>query len=337
MVGLNRRGAPGGAAMVSRPEKFAMASSGKLGDPPRPAMELWIPITIFAALMQSVRTAIQKRLVGRVSPNGASFDRFLYGAPWALASLFALASLTGAALPSFNPTFAIHILIGGVAQIAATTLLIHAFTLRNFAVGTTYSKTEVIQVAIFGAILLGEPPEILAWVAILASLVGVLFLAKPPKASFGETLAALKEPAALVGIGSGALFAVAAVTIRKASLSLDTGDFMMRALFSLSVMNVSQIAIMAAFLRLREPGQISKVVRHWRPSIAVGLTSFAGSAGWAMAMTLQNAAYVRALGQVELIFALLFTRFWFRESIRGSEILGMALVVFGLFGVVLAR
>jgi drug/metabolite transporter (DMT)-like permease len=299
-------------------------------------MDSWIPITVFAAAMQSVRTAIQKKLVGRVSANGASFDRFLYGAPWAVAAFLALVHFAGAPIPSFNDVFLVHIAIGGVAQIAATTLLIQAFTLRNFAVGTTYSKTEVIQTAIFGAVLLGETPATLVWVAILVSLVGVLFLAKPPKASFGETLAALKEPAALVGLGAGAFFAVAAVTIRKASLSLDVGDFATRALFSLSVMNCIQIVVMAIYLRWREPGQISKVIEHWRPSVLVGLTSFAGSAGWAMAMTLQSAAYVRALGQVELIFALLFTRFWFRESMRPSEALGIVLVVVGLLGVVLA-
>lgn len=321
--------------IIAMHAKFAMADAGKFRQGRAPVMELWIPITLFAALAQSIRTAIQKKLVGRVSANGACFDRFLYGAPWALVALFAVWRLSGQALPSFNETFVVFILIGGVAQIAATTLLIHAFTMRNFAVGTTYSKTEVVQVAIFGAILLGEAPEILIWFAIFTSLIGVLFLAKPAKASFAETLAALKEPAALVGIGSGALFAVAAVTIRKASLSLDTGDFAMRGLFSLSVMNLSQIVIMGAFLRFREPGQISKVIEHWRPSIAVGLTSFAGSAGWAMAMTLQQAAYVRALGQVELLFALLFTRFWFREAMRPAEFVGMILIVAGILGVLL--
>lgn len=296
-------------------------------------MELWVPITLFAALMQSVRTAIQKKLVGRVSANGASFDRFLYGAPWAIAALIAVSHLTGQALPGLNPSFVVHILIGGVAQIVATTLLIHALTLRNFAVGTTYSKTEIIQVAIFGAVVFGEPLAPLAWLAIVASLAGVLVLAKPAKASLAETLGAFKEPAALVGIGSGALFAVAALTIRTASLSLESGDFMIRGLFSLSVMNVAQVVIMGIYLRLREPGQISKVIEHWRPSVMVGLTSFGGSAGWAMAMTLQQAAYVRALGQVELVFALVFTRFWFREAIRPAEILGMALIVVGIFGI----
>ena len=46
--------------------------------------------------------------------------------------------------------------VGGLAQIFGTFLLVYLFSFRNFAVGTAYSKTEPIQAALFGFLLLGE-------------------------------------------------------------------------------------------------------------------------------------------------------------------------------------
>ena len=51
-------------------------------------MELWIPITIAAAFLQNLRSALQKHLQGSLGTRGASFVRFGYGFP--LAILYAL-------------------------------------------------------------------------------------------------------------------------------------------------------------------------------------------------------------------------------------------------------
>ena len=41
--------------------------------------------------------------------------------------------------------------------------------MRNFALGTCYSKTEVIQVAIVSALVLHEPLRLLGWVGAVGS------------------------------------------------------------------------------------------------------------------------------------------------------------------------
>ena len=58
-----------------------------------------------------------------------------------------------------------------------------------------------------------------------------------------------------------------------------------------------QFVGMAFYLRWREPGQITQVIRAWRLAIWVGLLSLLGSLAWFTAFALQNAAYVKALGQ----------------------------------------
>src|SRR3546814_20739121 len=59
---------------------------------------------------------------------------------------------------------------------------------------------------------------------------------------------------------------------------------------------------MAVYMRIREPGQLTSVLRSWRVSVWVGVSGMAASAGWFTAMTIENAAYVRAVGQIELVF-----------------------------------
>ncbi|NJO37767.1 MAG: hypothetical protein HC871_09295, partial [Rhizobiales bacterium] len=119
-------------------------------------MELWIPITVFAAFMQNVRSALQKHLKGRLSTSGATFTRFVFGAPPACLYLAALVTLGGHALPGTSSTFVLFAVAGGLAQILATALLVYIFSFRHFAVGTSFSKTETVQAALFGIIILGE-------------------------------------------------------------------------------------------------------------------------------------------------------------------------------------
>ena len=135
---------------------------------------LWIPITIAAAFLQNVRSALQKYLKGKLGTTGATFVRFGFGFPFALLYLAALVVLFDFELPRFNAVFLAWAATGGIAQILATALLVTLFDARNFAVGTTYSKTETVQAALFALVFLGETISTTATVGILVSLVGVI-------------------------------------------------------------------------------------------------------------------------------------------------------------------
>jgi drug/metabolite transporter (DMT)-like permease len=165
-------------------------------------------------------------------------------------------------------------------------------------------------------------------VAILIGVIGVMTMSQGGKSgSAARRLLAWTEPSALIGIGSGSLFAITAVAIRAAALSLGGEGFLIQAALTLAVIVVLQTILLGAYLGLREPGQIARVIATWRVSALVGLTGVLGSAGWFTAMTLQNAAYVRTLGQVELVFTFLAAHYLFKERIRKAEVLGVALIV----------
>jgi drug/metabolite transporter (DMT)-like permease len=299
---------------------------------------LWIPITVAAALFQNIRTTMQQKIRGILSVDGANFVRYLYGAPLALGMLAFLVFGTGRQVPSISLPFLGLVTIAGVAQIVATSLMIHAFSLRNYAVGTVYSKTETVFVALYATFIASEPLKFGAWMAILVCLGGVVILSlRGSLANVRTVLADLTHKGARYGILSGAIFAIAAGTIREASKVLPDGDFMIRGITVLACMNTIQIVLMAAYLARRDRPQLGKVWFNWRSSVWVGIFSVLGSAGWALAMTLENAALVRAVGQIELVFTFIASHVVLKERPSAGEWVGSILVVGGVVLILIAR
>jgi drug/metabolite transporter (DMT)-like permease len=291
---------------------------------------MWVVVTLFAAVFQTSRTALQHRLRALLSVSGAGFVRYVYGAPIAIGAVV-MARLVGVNLPLIGPGFWWKIACGGLAQIVATVLLIRAFDARNFAVGTVFSKTEVVQVALFSLVFLGEGLHLGGYVAIGVCLVGVALLVTKGK-RFSSAM--LTDGAALYGSLAGGLFGLAAVSIRAATKNLSGASAPMKALVALAVMNSFQTVVHGSYLALREPGQAKLALVHWRSSAIVGVLSVCGSACWALAFVLQNAARVRTLGQIELVFTFAISRFWFKDQHVKSEYLASALVLAGVAGVI---
>ena len=94
-------------------------------------------------------------------------------------------------------------------------------------------------------------------------------------------LADLTHKGALYGMLSGAIFAIAAGTIREASKLIPDGDFWVRGITVLACMNTIQVVLMGLYLARRDRPQLGKVWVNWRSSIWVGIFSVLGSAGWA--------------------------------------------------------
>jgi drug/metabolite transporter (DMT)-like permease len=296
---------------------------------------VWVAATLIAAVFQVIRTAMQQQLRGRLTPNGAGFVRYGFGAPLSLGAI-GLIALTGHELPDPSWNFVWRVTIAGVGQIVATNLLIRSFALRDFSIGTTYSKTEALQVAVLSWLVLSEPLGAIDWIGAVLVLSGVVVLAcKGDFASISSILKARGDLAMWAGIGAGLGFAFAAIYLRSASGSLGDHPPVIRALFTLAVMNTIQTALNGTWLAVRQPKEFAAIKRAWRSSALVGLFSVLGSAGWAIGMTLQNAAVVRTVGQIDLVFAFLVGRLVFHEQRRPSEYVGAAIVVAGVATVLL--
>lgn len=294
-------------------------------------LETWVYFTLMAALLQSVRVAMQKHLSASLSPAAATWIRYLYGMPFALAYFFLIKYYFDEAWPTLTIQFIVYASLAGVCQIVATALMIYLFSLRNFVVGTTYVKTEAILIAIFGVAFFGQSISWLGWLGIIISVAGVILLGsigikeiKPSRGGY------FFNYSAIVGITSGAFFAATALFVREASLSLQLDNALFSAASTLVFMVILQALINAFYILLVEPEQILITFKSWRPAMFVGITSLLGSAGWFTAMTLQMPAYVKALGQVEFVYSMLLSVFLFKEIPKRIEFFSIILIVMGV-------
>ena len=300
-------------------------------------MELWIPLTIGAAFFQNIRSALQKHLKGKLSTLGAAYVRFIYAVPIALIYLVLVLEVEGTGLPGIESTFLLYALLGGICQIMFTIFLLWLFSFHNFAVGTTISKLETIMVAIFGLLLLGDTLTMPVVLAIAMSAVGLVVLsAGQDKLGLGALVRGFWRLPTLIGLACAAWLGMSVVLFRAASLSLGLDSFVVAAAFTLSIVVILQSLIMGVLIALREPGQLRQVVRHWRPASLVGISGGLASIGWFSAFTLQNATYVRALGQVELLFTFAATLLFFREKVTAQETIGILLITASIIIVLLA-
>ena len=294
---------------------------------------LWIPITLAAAAAQTARNATQRHLTAELGTLGATLVRFLYGLPFAVLYLALVLAVTATRVPPMNRGFVFWTIVGGGSQIVATALLLRVLTLRNFAIGIAYSKTEVVQVAIFGFLILGEAVGVVVGTCIALAAVGVMVLAAPSQAGI---VTGVTSKAALLGIASGGVFAISAIGYRAAALAFAPAAPVLAAACTLVLAQLFQSVMLGGYLWLRDPKVVVAVARAWRISLVAGFMGALASGCWFTAMALEPVAHVRTLGLVELWFSYAVSRRIFRETLTLKELIGMLLVAVGVLGVTLS-
>ncbi|ANY61640.1 DMT family transporter [Comamonas aquatica] len=294
-------------------------------------MWLWVPITLFAALAQTVRNTAQRSLTQQLGTLPATLVRFLYGLPFAAVFLLLLYVLPAQppALPHFSAAYLGWITLGAVFQVAATAALLLAMKERNFAVAVTLSKTEILQVALFGAVFLHELPTALALAAMVIATVGVLLLSLPPRGQL-LSLQAWFSKSALYGLACGACFAIAVIGFRGGALALQAQTPWLSGAWGVLVAQTLQSIVLGAWVAFKTPQGIRPIFRAWRISLLAGSMGAAASLAWFTAYAMQSAAAVRTLGMVEVVFSYLVSRRMLSEQFNRAELLGMALMVLGL-------
>ncbi|TYK66755.1 DMT family transporter [Colwellia echini] len=289
-------------------------------------MEIWIYFTLLAAFMQAVRTAGQKQLSGKLNSMANTGVRYLFALPFAWCYLWWLLDYRQAVIPELNSQFLRYALIACVMQIVGTACLVAAFRYRNFAVATSLAKTEAIQVAVVGSLIFGISLSGLGWFSVVVGVIGV-FLVSKVKFNLRDIIS---DSQSLVGVGyglgAGLGLAITTLLIRESSLALNT-DLMISAAVTLVFMITVQSLISLIYVLIEDKSQLNKMFSHWRLCLFVGITSLLGSIGWFTGASYQNAAYVKALGQVEFFITLALTYRVFKETITLKEYIGMALII----------
>jgi drug/metabolite transporter (DMT)-like permease len=287
---------------------------------------LWIPFTLIAAAAQTARNAMQRELTATLGTVGATHVRFLFGFPFAILFLIGVLVVTGSAMPQPKLIYWPWITLGFAAQILATAMMLSAMSSRSFVVTTAYIKTEPVQTALFGLILLGDHVTPLLAVAILIATCGVVLMSyKPGVAQEGGY-----RPT-VMGIVAGGMFGLSAIGYRGAILSLELGDnYVLAATYTLAVGLILQAALLSAWLAWRDMGVLKAIFRAWKPSVMAGFMGAFASQFWFLAFALTTAASVRTLALVEVLFAQGISKFIFKQPTTTRELGGIAMIVIGV-------
>jgi len=202
---------------------------------------------------------------------------------------------------------------------------------RSFVVVVAYTKTEPIQVAIFGLIFLGDAVSAPMMAAIVIATVGVLVMSYKPGGLTGGV-----KPT-VIGLISGGMFAISAIGYRGAILNVSAGHFVMAATFTLACGLVLQAALLTIYLALRDRPVLTAIVGQWRRSLFAGFMGAFASQFWSLAFAIATAASVRTLALVEVLFAQAISVFVFKQPTSPREGLGMAMIVVGVILLIWSR
>lgn len=280
----------------------------------------WVFITIFAATMQTTRTSLQKSLTQNLSAEAITWVRYSFGLPVVIIYIIIL-NAAGLDIPEINRPFAIYCVAAGIFQIIATILLVSLFSHRNFAVSTAYAKTEAIQAAIIGSVLFGEYVNFFGSIAIAIGVLGVILISISENSiTWKSLLFSIRQRSTLIGIACGGTFALDALLIREAILVLDNESSIMNAAFTLISLSTINLFLLGSWIIYKDLSTFKKIKLFWKTSALVGLTSAIGSIGWFTGFALTQVAYVKTVGQIELLFSILVTQKIFKEGINKIEL-----------------
>ena len=289
----------------------------------------WILISVIAAFFQNLRSGIQKNLNKNISLVASTYVRFMFSLPFAaLIFFFYFNGFEQLTILLQQKTFLIYVISGSLAQIFFTFVLLYSFQFSNFIVGTTLSKTEVVQISILETLLFQDHFNNLTILGIVISTIGVIIFSTKDKQVLINNLI---SKSTVIGLFCGFLLALSVVCYRGATLHLEVlSNNFDKALSTLFLAVMFQSIIMTIYIFIFEKEQFKKMYEHKHQCLLAGLSGFLATISWFYAFTIMQAAIVRAVGQVELLFSYIASRYYFKEKIKIEEIIGILIFVLGV-------
>jgi drug/metabolite transporter (DMT)-like permease len=297
---------------------------------------IWIWASVGAAFFQALRYAGLKVLNQRLSPQVTTYARILFTLPLLVAYLVGVLWWTGEPLPPLNQKLVIYSVIAAITQFLGTVLVVRLFQLGNFAVATLIIKADVIMTALVGTAFFSETITPIGWVAIAVTMLGVVVISSGRSTAAPNTAGTVRgvhlgAAPAVFGLSSALVYSLSYLCLREGILAIDpAAGTLVRAAYSVLVMMTLSAVMVGVYLLAREPRELARMFSFPKLCWFIGTTSALGSIGWFFAAALTNASYVAAVAQVQIVFTLLLSYFYFGERIHALEIAGIAIIVTGL-------
>jgi len=223
--------------------------------------------------------------------------------------------------------FIYYTFLGAIFQVIFTLLLLYLFKFSNFVVGTSLSKTEVIQIAIFEYIILKDKLNLFGIIGIIVATIGVIVITiKDVKLFFRNFFSKVT----LIGLTTGLILGLSVVYFRAAALSLENfSSNFDKAITTLFFGLFIQTAVVTTYLLIFEKSEFKKFYQNKVEICFTGLAGFLATLSWFFAFTLIQASFVRAVGQIEILFSYMSSKYLFKEKITFIEIMGIIIFISG--------
>lgn len=279
----------------------------------------WVFFTLGAVVMQTFRNALQSQLSDKVSIAGVTLARFLFAPPIALAYLGLLYGFSAQIIPTFNRLFIVIVVFAALLQIAATALMVVLFKQKNFAVGAGLAKSEALVAGVLGTVFFSSHLSLLGWLGILVGGAAIFVL------SGSGRKGQLSIKTIVIGLACGSCFALTSLLVREASHLLLV-PFPHSAAWVLLWVLCIQSILLIMYIAIKDKHTFTVLKANSKMTLATSTTSCLGSICWFSAMALQHVAYVKTVGQVEVLLTMLIATFWLKNKVQAHEILGLLLI-----------
>ncbi|MFT6952435.1 MAG: drug/metabolite transporter (DMT)-like permease [Paraglaciecola sp.] len=279
----------------------------------------WVFFTLGAVVMQTFRNALQSKLSANMSTSGVTLARFLFAPPIALTYLALLYTFSNQIIPEFTFKFVSFVLLASVMQIFATALMVILFKQRNFAVGAGLAKSEALVAGVLGTLFFGSQLSLFGWLGILIGGAAVFVL------SGGGRKGELSLKTLAIGLACGSCFALTSLFVREASHLLNV-PFPHSAAWVLLWVLCIQTTLLVSYIAVKNRSTFVALKNNAKMTLATSATSCLGSICWFSAMALHHVAYVKTLGQIEVLFTILIATFWLKQKVKKHELIGLLLI-----------
>lgn len=292
----------------------------------------WLICTLIGATLQTFRNLEQKYLNKKLDTLTVSWSRFILPLPFAV-----IAVLT--TLHCANSAFLFYVVITAICQIAGNFLLLQTIKSKNFSIGIAFYKTEVLQTMLLGLIFFGEHISQIGIYAIFATVIGVILMSNVTLKNFSKVF----DKAAFLGILSGLAFSISAFNLKFASKEMMVQGFstvtgpLLTLLWVIAVQNFIFFVIKCAQKRFIADLKNLFAAENKSSFIKMGVLSFAGSFFWFIAYAIGNVIYVKAVGQIEMVLAVLISQVHLKEKHLLREMLGIAFTSIGILVLILSH
>jgi drug/metabolite transporter (DMT)-like permease len=280
----------------------------------------WVFLTLSAVVLQTFRNALQSKLSANMSTSGVTLARFLFAPPIALIYLLLLYNFSHQAIPEFSLKFISLILLAAILQIVATSLMVILFKQKNFSVGAGLAKSEALVAAVLGVLFFGSQLSLFGWIGILVGAAAIFVL------SGGGRKGQLSLKTVSIGLACGTCFALTSLFVRQASQLLDV-PFPHNAAWVLLWVLCIQTTLLVSYIAIKNSSTFVALKNNAKMTLMTSVISCFGTICWFSAMSLQHVAYVKTLGQVEVLLTILLATFWLKNKVCKHEIIGLLLII----------